>query len=322
MLEIKYTKKTIRGSMANQLLKIAKNIPSINKHQAVHFGRLYTTQITDGFRFPKGIDHEWVEYLTAKMEWIYPKGQKGSNVILQLHGGAYISGYSDTYRRSALKYIAISCSTSVLSLDYRLAPKHPFPAALEDALAAYDFLIKQGYDESRIIVAGDSAGGGLALALGLYLRDHHRKLPISIITMSAWTDLSMQGESHVKNLSFDPLLGEHTAPLDVDAYVGNNDVQNPYISPVYGEYHDFTNVMMHVGSYEVLESDTIRVAKKINEAGNKVHVTIYNGMFHVFQLAFGIIPDAKKAWKEIGNYIDTLFSCDLTDKRGKEYGKR
>ncbi len=308
VLEIKTNKKSIRGSLARQLLKIASTIPGINHHSQVNFGRLYTTNLSDNFNFPRNITHEKIIYKTAVMEKLSFINQNSDHLIIQFHGGAYVSGYSDTYRRSAIQYLGFYPKTSVISVDYRLAPVHPFPAAFEDAFAAYEYAKNSGYDPEKIIFVGDSAGGGLALALGLKLRDMKIKLPKAIVTMSAWTDLAGEGESYIRNKHLDPLLGETTQPLDIYAYVGNNDLYNPYISPAYGEYHDFTNLMMHVGSYEVLESDTITVAKKAYRAGNRVNVTIYNGMFHVFQLAFGLIPEAKKAWKEIKKYIAEQFS--------------
>jgi len=311
VLEIRTKKKTIRGSLARQLLRLASYIPEVNGHSQVNFGRLYTTVLSETFRFPKGVRAEKIVYKTAVMEKLVYSGSAKRHLIIQFHGGAYVSGYSDTYRRSALRYLRFFPDTCVISLDYRLAPEHPFPAALEDAFATYEYALNVGYTPDKIIFVGDSAGGGLALALGLKLRDQGMRLPKAIVTMSAWTDLAAEGESYLRNRHLDPLLGDKSQPLDVYAYVRNNDIYNPYISPAYGDYHDFTDLMMHVGSYEVLESDTITVAKKAYRAGNKVDVTIYNGMFHVFQLAFGLIPEAKKAWKEIKTFIAAEFSGDV-----------
>lgn len=294
--------------MARQLLKIVGRIPDIAFSTDVDFGRLYTTHLSDNFKFGRKVMHEWFDLGTARMEMIARTNIRPRYAIFQMHGGAYISGYSDTYRRSALKYMKMKDDLAVFSLDYRLAPKDPYPAALEDAYAGYMKLLEIGYSPERIIFVGDSAGGGLALALGLYLRDNKKPLPRAMVTMSAWTDLAAEGESYIRNKDLDPLLGQATEKLDVYAYAGNNDLHDPYISPAYGEYHDFTDMMMHVGSYEVIESDTITVAKRAYLAGNHVEVTIYNGMFHVFQLAFGLIPEAKKAWKEIKAYIIGKFS--------------
>jgi acetyl esterase/lipase len=314
MLHIKFNRRTIRGSLARQLLMLAR-IGSKDLEQTSHYGRLYTTRLSDNFRFPKGIRAEWHTHKTAKMELIYRADDKPRYLIIQFHGGAYQYGYSDSYRRSALKYLSITCETKVLSLDYRLAPEHSHPSALEDAIMCYDYALQMGYDPEKIIVVGDSAGGGLALALGLYLRDHHLPLPKAMITMSAWTDLAADGESYIRNKSRDPLLGERIETLDVAGIIGETDVYDPYISPAYGSYEGFCDLMMHVGDCEVLESDTLTVARKAAQAGNRVDVTIYRGMFHVFQLAFSLIPDAQKAWKEIGRYIAGQFTeCSVKER--------
>jgi epsilon-lactone hydrolase len=315
MLDVRFNRKTIRGSLARQLLKMGQQLSFIKKHGPVDFGRIYTTKLSVNFVFPKKFVSEWITYKTARMERISLRSGKSSNIILQFHGGAYVSGYSDVYRRSAIKYFNISCGTDVISLDYRLAPAYPYPAALEDAVAAYEYLLVEGYHSDQIMIVGDSAGGGLALALGLYLRDHEIALPRAIITMSAWTDLAQEGESYLRNRHLDPLLGEGTQPLDVLAYAGSKEmIKHPYISPAYGNYEDFTTLMMHVGTDEVLESDTLTVAKKAANAGNQVTVTMYRGMFHVFQLAFDLIPEAKKSWNQIRDFIQHEFGCARTKK--------
>jgi acetyl esterase/lipase len=308
MLEIRYTKKTLRGSLAKQLVRLSKRLVIKNPvYSDASFGKLYSLKLSPDFDYPKGIASKWIDLPNSKMEWIYSTEKTCGNVILQFHGGAYYKPYNDTYRRSAIKYHQISHGSHVFSLDYRVAPIHPFPAALDDALDAYRYLLENKFDPNKIIVVGDSAGGGLTLALCMKLRDLKLPMPKALITMSAWTDLASEGESYLRNQLLDPMLGNHTLPLEHNDYVSNNDVYNPYISPAYGTFESFPPMMMHVGSHEVLESDTLTVAKKASDAGVDVQVTLYRGMFHVFQLAFGLIPDAKKAWKEIENYIETKF---------------
>jgi len=310
MLEINFSKKSIRGTLASQIVRLTKALVIKNPIVSeANFGKLYSTSLSPNFKFPKYVDSQWIHYKTATMEWIRNPKIPCRNVILQMHGGAYVKSLNDTYRRSAIKYLNISHGANVFSLDYRVAPLHPFPAALDDALAAYEYLLQNGFDHNRIIVVGDSAGGGLALALVMKLRDTQQPLPKAIITMSAWTDLAGEGESYLRNQSLDPMLGQNTLPLKHNDYVGNNDIKNPYISPAYGSFEGFPTLMMHVGSHEVLESDTLTVAKKASDVGVDVKVTIYKGMFHVFQLAFDLIPEAKKAWKEIANFFDTHFNA-------------
>jgi len=315
MLYLHVNNKTIRGSLAKQLLRLGKLLPNFADHGPVNLGKLFTTEVSPDYRWPKDLTAAWIPLSQARLEFVSAKKGKSPNVILQFHGGAYVAGYSDMYRKSAVKYYRISCGTDVASLDYRLAPANPYPAALEDAVESYRHLLASGYAAEQIIVVGDSAGGGLALALGLWLRDHGVALPKAIITMSAWTDLAQEGESYLRNFTLDPLLGAGTNPLDVKAYAGENSLHEPYISPAYGTFEGFPPMMMHVGSFELLESDTLTVARKASEAGVDVSVSIYRGMFHVFQLAFDLVPEAAKAWKEIGDFIQGQFGCTYSFRK-------
>lgn len=224
------------------------------------------------------------------MEWVQRKGSNPQKVILQLHGGAYTRSLKEngtTYRRAAVQYAKLS-GAGVLTVDYRVAPEHPFPAALEDAVFAYQWLLAQGYLPEDIIIAGDSAGGGLALATALYLRDNNKPLPAALITMSAWTDLNYRRWT--------------------PAYVGNNRADIPYISPIYGEYEGFPPMLMQVGGDEMLLNDTVKVAQKAKEAGVSVQQTTYPGMFHVFQMLFPELPEANDAWEEVETFIEDIYT--------------
>ncbi|ADG07591.1 alpha/beta hydrolase [Kyrpidia tusciae] len=224
------------------------------------------------------------------------KDTKPDKVILQLHGGAYIRSLEKsgmTYRRTAIQYAKIRSGAGVLTVDYRVAPEHPYPAALEDAVLAYNWLLEQGYRPERSIIAGDSAGGGLALATALYLRDHDMPMPGALITMSAWT-----------NLNYKRVIPE---------YVGENRADNPYISPIYGEYAGFPAMLMQVGGDEMLLNDTVKVAQKAEAAGVSVRQTTYPGMFHDFQLLFPKLPDANKAWNEVETFIKEIYDGTAGD---------
>lgn len=224
------------------------------------------------------------------MEWVQVKEASPDKIILQLHGGAYtrsLTANGVTYRRAAVQYAKLS-GAAVLTVDYRVAPAHPYPAALEDAVGAYKWLLAQGFQPEHIIIAGDSAGGGLALVTVLYLRDNGLPLPAGIITMSAWTNLN---------------YGRRPP-----AYVGKNRADDPYISPFYGDYHGFPPLLMQVGGDEYLLNDTLKVAEKAKAAGVAVQQTTYPGMFHVFQMLFPELPDANRAWEEVGAFIKDVFT--------------
>ncbi len=228
-------------------------------------------------------------------------------IILQLHGGGYVGAMRNAYRMFAGLYSEVSHGMSVLTIDYRVAPENPYPAALEDAVAAYRWLLEQGWFSEQIIVAGDSAGGGLAMALCHYLKDHGMQVPCGIIAMSPWTDLTASGESYETNYDKDPLFGGTRDSLIYNKdYVGDHDPMDAYISPLFGDFRGFPPMLIQVGSYEMLLSDSVSVAAKAREQGVKVRLSIYEGMFHIFQMAAKMLPESKRAWTEIGKFISVL----------------
>ena len=225
-------------------------------------------------------------------------------VVLQLHGGGYIGKMKNAYRDFAVLYARMPGERAVLSVDYRVAPEDPYPAALEDAYAAYQWLLEMGCRGSQIIVAGDSAGGGLALALCLYLKDKGEPLPKKLVLMSPWTDLAATGDSYETNFEKDPLFGNTTdSMIYSNAYYGENDPKTPYISPLYGNYEGFPPMLFQVGGVEMLLSDSARAAKKAKAAGCEVQLTIYDEMFHVFQLGMKKMKESREAWKEIEEFL-------------------
>ena len=247
------------------------------------------------------MEHFTMELLESK------ENANRDKIILQLHGGGYVGAMRNAYRMFAGLYNEVSHGMSVLTPDYRVAPEHPYPAALEDTIAAYHWLLEQGYPAEKIVVAGDSAGGGLALALCLWLKNHKEPLPSGVIAMSPWTDLTISGESVETNFEKDPLFGKtRDSMLYNKDYLGDNDPTNEYISPLFGDYEGFPPLLIQVGSYEMLLSDSTRVAKKAKEAGGKVKLSIYEGMFHVFQMAMLLMPESKKAWAEIKRFLHYL----------------
>ncbi len=230
------------------------------------------------------------------------------HVILQLHGGGYMGAIRNAYYVFAGLYNEVSKGMNVLCPDYRVAPENPYPAALEDAVASYKWLLTRGYMAENIVVAGDSAGGGLAMALCMYLRDNGLPMPGGIVAMSPWTDLTASGASYEENFDKDPLYGGTKESLIyINAYPGDHDKTDPYISPAFGSFKDFPPMLIQVGSNEMLLSDSEVVAAKARDEGVKVRLHIYEGMFHVFQMAYTAIPESKKAWIEVGKFFEVLF---------------
>lgn len=241
------------------------------------------------------------------MELLQYEKKNHSRIVLQLHGGGYIGGFKNVYRNFAVMYSAKGGGISVLSVDYRLAPRWPFPAALEDALSGYEWLLAGGWKPQQIVVAGDSAGGGLALALCHYLKDNDRPLPGGVIVMSPWTDMTASGSSYAENYHKDPLFGnaEESMLTNTD-YRGNNDPKNPYLSPLFGDFHGFPTMLIQVGGDEMLLSDSVLVAKKAKKQGVRLRLSVYDGMFHVFQMALQLLPESRRAWNEIGHFLRIL----------------
>ena len=228
-------------------------------------------------------------------------------VILQLHGGGYVAKIKNSYYNMATYYSEAGDGISVLSPYYRVAPEDPYPAALEDALDSYRWLLDRGWKGEQIIVAGDSAGGGLAMTLTMYLRDHNMPLPCGIVAMSPWTDLTASGESYTLNYELEPLFGNSKETMIYENdYAGNHDKKSPYISPIYGEFSQFPPMLIQVGSTEMLLSDSITAASMADIAGVEVRLSVYDDMFHVFQMSGKLFPEAKKAWEEVEQFLQLL----------------
>lgn len=241
------------------------------------------------------------------VEQISKKTQKcaGETVVLFLHGGGYLGGIRNIYRRFAIELSSRSGGFRVYMPDYRTAPEDPFPAALKDVVKVYLWLIKERkISPKHIIVAGDSAGGGLSLALGHYIKRHRLPMPAKFLLLSPWTDLALTGNSLRYNLKKDPLFGgTKDSMIYHNSYPGDAKVRSPYLSPLYGTFADFPPILVQAGEYEMLLSDTLRLTKKARTDKVSVQQTIYPGMFHVFQMAFGKIPESQRAWKEMEQFL-------------------
>lgn len=261
-------------------------------------------KVPDGYNMTHfDMEHFSMKLLTRDVN---PRFDK---VILQLHGGGYVAKIKNSYYTMATYYCDAGDGISVLSPDYRVAPEDPYPAALEDAVASYQWLLDRGFKGEQIIVVGDSAGGGLAMALTMYLRDHDMPLPCGIVAMSPWTDVTASGESYTLNYELDPLFGNSKETMIYEnEYAGNHDKKDPYISPIYGNFRQFPPMLIQVGSTEMLLSDSITAASMADIAGVEVRLSIYDDMFHVFQMAGKLLPEAKKAWDEVEQFLKLLLN--------------
>ncbi len=223
----------------------------------------------------EGMYAEWTSVNRAHMK---------KYVILHCHGGGYSTG-SSLYARTLTSKLAASTSMDVLCFDYRLAPEHPYPAAAEDAMKVWNYLMLLGYGARDIILTGDSAGGNLALALTLKLKEEGRLLPRGIVLMSPWTDLTSSGASFETKADFDPVLDRAYIDRCVEAYASGQDLKSPFISPLFGDFEGFPPTYIQVGENEILLSDSLRLHQAFVDANVSVKLDRYKGMWHVFQMS-------------------------------------
>ena len=252
------------------------------------------------------------------LEVFSKKGSDSEKIIYFLHGGAYIGGMSGMYRKWA-KFLINATGAKIFMPDYRVAPEYVFPAQLEDAEKCWNYLLSQGYKEENIVIAGDSAGGNLSLALMLKLRDEGRKLPCGAALFSPWGDMTCSGESYVRNYPNDVMFGYKGREFEeskraellksaIFSFVGSADRKNPLVSPVFGEYHDFPECFLIAAKNEMLLSDTLTVAEKINQAGGKAEVFAEHNMFHVYPILVDMCSEAKIANKLAAEFINKKFA--------------
>ncbi len=238
-------------------------------------------------------------------EWISVSGSEPSRTVLYLHGGAYVMGSPKSHRGLAGR-IARAAGARVLVVDYRLAPENPFPAALDDALTCWRWLLGDGTSPEQSIIAGDSAGGGLALASLLALRDAGEALPAGAVALSPWTDLEGTGPTAVEGAVDDPMLKPAGLRANGRDYAAR-DLQHPYASPLRGDLSGLPPLLIQVGTREILLSDSTRFAEKAQAAGVDVTLEIEDGLIHVWQM-FPDLPESRDAMARIGMFI--MQQCD------------
>jgi len=218
-----------------------------------------------------------------------------------------VAGSPALYRHFTWR-IATAMRATVLAIDYRLAPEHPFPAAVDDALAAYRWLLDGGAQPGRVVVAGDSAGGGLVFAMMLKARDDGLSLPAGAVALSPWTDLALTGSSVRRNARSDPMLHPHNAALFASHYLGHCDPRDPYASPLYGDLVGLPPTLIHVGGDEILRDDAARMADKLRASGCDVELEIWPRMPHVWHLFAPVVPEAEQAIARIGAFVQRTFN--------------
>jgi acetyl esterase/lipase len=258
-----------------------------------------------------GVDvrRETVAGLTS--EWLTPRTPAKGKVLLYLHGGAYIMGNFATHRQ-LVSYIARASGVKTLLPEYRLAPEHPFPAAVEDALSLYRALRDDGYAPGDIMFAGDSAGGGLTMALLLSLRDSGEPMPAGAVLFSPWLDLTGSGESMKTHAHRDPWFNPDELQTIASYYCKEVEFEHPLVSPVFADVTGLPPIYIQVGEDEILLSDSTRIAEKIEAAGGDVTLEVWPGMWHVFQVFVHQMPESKEAIRKIAPFVRAKLGLSET----------
>ena len=254
------------------------------------------------FQTPDDVACESVDAGGVPAEWIAAPGAREDRVILYLHGGGYVIGSINSHRELASR-ISRESQARALSIDYRLAPENPFPAGLEDATAAYRWLLSTGVEPTRVVVAGDSAGGGLTLATLLALRDAGAPLPAAGVCLSPWTDLEGTGDSAKPGAVDDPMVQLEGLVTMGRHYLGGADPRDPLAAPLYADYTGLPPLLIQVGTREILLDDATRVAERAKQCSVDVTLEPWEGLIHVWH-AFGpTVPESQEAVARIGEFI-------------------
>lgn len=235
-------------------------------------------------------------------EWIAAAGAADDRVILYVHGGGYVMGSIATHRELVARLSKASGARG-LALDYRLAPEHPFPAAVDDAVAAYRWLLSQNIKPNNIVVAGDSAGGGLAVATLLAIRDTKLPLPAAGVGISPWVDMEGLGESMTTRAKADPVVQKQGLLGMAQLYLGGKDARSPLAAPLHADLTGLPPLLIQVGDAETLLDDSTRLAEKAKKAGVKVELEVWPEMPHVWHLFAPFLPEGQQAIEKIGKYV-------------------
>jgi phosphinothricin tripeptide acetyl hydrolase len=254
------------------------------------------------FPTPADVKVEHVSAPTAPAEWLRPPSASPGRVVLYLHGGGYVIGSPRSHRHLAAA-IAAAAGASALLLDYRLAPEHPYPAAVEDATAAYRWLLGQGIAPERVVIAGDSAGGGLTVAALLALREGRVPLPAGGVCISPWVDLTCGADSYASKAAVDPIVRRAGVEEMAQAYLGTTPATQPLASPLFADLRGLPPLLIHVGSDEVLLDDSRRLAERARAAGVETTLEVYERMIHVWHWFLPMLDEAQTAIEAIGRFI-------------------
>ena len=253
------------------------------------------------FPTPADVTVELVQAPERAAEWLTPPAARGDAAVLYFHGGGYAIGSPRSHRHLAAA-IAVAAGASALLLDYRLAPEHPYPAAVDDATAAYRWLLDQGIAPAHVVIAGDSAGGGLTVATMLALKEAGTPLPAGGVCISPWVDLTCGGESYKTRAEADPIVRRAGVEEMARAYVGATAPRTPLASPLFADLRGLPPLLIHVGDAEVLLDDAVQLAARAKAAGVDATLEVWDQMIHVWHWFLPMLDEAQSAVDAIGRF--------------------
>ena len=289
------------SQMLQTIIQMIRSAPDL--HGApVEQRRAAFEAVTQMFPVPDDVKSEPVDAGGIPAEWIAAPGADPERVIYYLHGGGYAMGSINTHREMVSR-ISRASGARALAIDYRLAPEHPFPAAVEDATAAYRWLLSAGVDPARLVIAGDSAGGGLTVATLVALRDAGDSLPAAAVCLSPWVDMEGIGESMTTKAEADPMVNREDLLEGAQAYLGGADPRTPLAAPLYADLKGLPPLLIHVGTAETLLDDSTRLAERAKAAGVDVTLEPWDDMIHVWQIFAATLPEGQQAIDRVGEFI-------------------
>ncbi len=254
------------------------------------------------FPTPEDVKTEQVNANGVPCQWIVAPGAADDMVLHYLHGGGYVLG-SVVGHREAISRMSRAAGVKALGVDYRLAPEHPFPAAVEDSVKSYAWLLSGGADPKKIVIAGDSAGGGLTVATLVALRYFGYPMPAAGVCISPWVDLEGTGESMTTKADVDPMVQREGLQGMTNMYIGDRDPRAPLASPLYADLEGLPPLLIQVGSSETLLDDSTRLTERARAAGVDVTLEVWGDMFHVWHMYASAIAEGQQAIEGIGEFI-------------------
>jgi monoterpene epsilon-lactone hydrolase len=300
---------SLQSYLIEGYLRLMKRLaPPVSGEWDIEKERADTEAMAKQFGRFSGVECTPVSANGVPAEWIVPTGCTTRRCILYLHGGTFITGSIDSHRSLAAN-IAVAAQARALLIDYRLAPEHPFPAGPQDVMTAYMWLLKNGTAAQDIVIAGDSAGGTLTLGLLFSLRDEGKPLPAAAVCLSPAIDLSFSGETWQTNAKADVMLDREKEKIGIGYYLQGKDPHTPMASPLFNtNFSGLPPILIQVGSKETLLSDATSFTEKAKAAGGDITLEVWDGMQHEWQFAVGMLPEARRAIKRIGEFSAERFS--------------